>query len=279
MKLFRFENAASVPPLFSQPTIISRRRFYFMALNVILPHGKSADLDGTTVIRSVDQKESDGYNDRITADLAKRPDYTGIVASRRWTLAYEQPNADGRVVTRYTSDLSPQQLVNAAPELKARFDLVDGGRSAIAKGAKVHLIRPLEQRDGSANQAVIYVEGGSSSGLLVTQMASEAHTALGLKAAHLTKIGDEGFIDRRRIERVGQFDPDKDLQPGQKRFAIAVNFKGVYRPQYFAASEADLRGAPVIDIRASAGASAGASAAVRPGQPAPKPASAKPGVR
>jgi len=88
--------------------------------------------------------------------------------------------------------------------------------------------------------------------LLVTETAAAMHAALGARASHLTRIGDEGFIDRRRIERVGQFDADKALAPGQQRYAVAVNFKGVYRQQYFKATEAELRGAPVIDIMAGA---------------------------
>lgn len=239
-----------------------------MPLNLTLPHGASADFDGVTVIRTVDDKESAANNERITADLAKQPGYTGVVASRRWTLAFEKPNADGRVSTRYTSDISVEQLVNAAPELKARFELIDGGRSAIAKGARVHLIRPLEAREGSDNRAVIYVDGGSSSGLYVTRTADAIKGDLASHAAHLTQIGDEGFVDRSRIERVNAFNPDKPLEPGQQRFTVAVNFKGVYRPQFFKASEAELRGAPVIDLRKAAGGAAVVDADTGTGRPA-----------
>ncbi len=228
------------------------------SLNVILPHGKSMDLDGVAVIRSVDQKESDGYNARLLEDLKQRPGYDGVVPSRRWSVALEAANSDGRVNTRYTTG-SVKELVTAAPELQRRFQLIDGGQAAVSQAAKVHLIRPLAGRDGSDKRTVVHVEGGSSNGLLVTSSMADIKAELGPKAAHLTAIGQEGFIDRSRIARVDAFDPNAELEAGQQRFTIAVRFEGVYRPQYFVADEATLRGAPVIDLRRPEGVAVAAS--------------------
>jgi hypothetical protein len=238
-------------------------------LNVTLPHGKSMDLDTVAVVRSVSQAESDAYNARLLEDLKKRPDYAGIVPSRRWTVALEVAG-EQRVTTRYTDALTVKQLVEAAPEVAQRFELIDNGRSAIKKGARIHLIRPLQQRDDTQsaatgdNKAVIHVDGGSSSGLYVSKTAGDIKVELGARAGHLVQIGEEGFIDRTRIESVTAFDADKNLKPGQTRFAIAVRFKDVWRPQYFVASEATLRGAPVVDLRQAGDVQAGAAQAVRP---------------
>jgi hypothetical protein len=238
-----------------------------MSLDVILPHGKSADLDGVAVIRTVDETESNGYNARLLEDLKGRPDYNGIVPSRRWTVAIEKPSADGRVNTRYTIG-TVDQLVNAAPELQKRFNLIDGNRAAIGAGSKAHLIRPLQEREGSDKRAVVYIEGGSSNGLLVTASVNEIKAQLGPKAAHLTAIGNEGLIDRSRIEKVDTFDPNTALDAGQQRFTIAARFTGVYRPQYFVADEATLRGKPVLDLRPHPPAARAAGAAAA--KPAPR---------
>ena len=179
-----------------------------MSLLVRLPHGQSLDLSDVNVIRSVDQKESDGYNDRIAADL-------GTHSQRRWTAAIEKPGESGKITTRYTSDITVAQLVSAAPALKDRFDLIDGGRAALAKDAKVHLIRPLGERADSDKHATIWVGGGSSNGLNVTKPMAAIKAELGAKAGGLTQIGDEGFIDRSRINRVSTFDPTKELAEGQ----------------------------------------------------------------
>jgi hypothetical protein len=221
-----------------------------MPTNVILPHGRQVDLDGVAVIRSVSSKESDGYNSRLAEDLAKRPDFNGVVPSRRWTVVLEKPNADGFVDTIYASDVSVPELVAAVPDLARRFQLIDRDRAAVA--GKAHLIRPLDAREGSDNRAVIWIEGGSSNGLYVRSTAAEIRMELGQRAAHLTQIGEEGFVDRSRIERINAFQSEKPLEPGSKRFATSVQFKGVNakRPQFFVATPAEITGAKVVDLRA-----------------------------
>lgn len=241
-----------------------------MSLNVILPHGKQADLDGVTVIRSVDEKESAAYNERLLEGLKKRPDFNGVVPSRRWTLAIEKPGADGRTDVTYTSDLTVAELVAAVPDLGKRLQVINDGRSAVA--GKVHLIRPLEQREGSANRAVIWIEGGSSNGLLVSKTAAEIRVELGQRAAHLTQIGEEGFIDRSRIDSITAFDPNKALEPGQKRFASSVQFKGVNarRPQFFMATPAEITGEKVLDLRSATRPAAGGPVDLRKVTKAPE---------
>lgn len=234
-----------------------------MALNVILPDGKSFDLDGVTVIRTVEQAESDAFNARTLESLEKRLGFDGVVPSRRWTVVLEKPNDEGRVRLTYTTG-SVESLVKAAPDLAKRFVVIDNGRSAIAATAKAHLIRPLPEREDSANRAIVYVEGGSSNGLYVTSTAGDIKAELGVRAAHLTPVGKEGFIDRSRIENVAAFDPSKELAEGQQRFTVAVRFLGVSRPQFFVADEATLRGTPVLDLR---GNGAGVNADSGDGRP------------
>lgn len=216
-----------------------------MSFNVILPHGRSVDLAETAVIRSVDQAESDRHNVDVLDYLKGRPNFDGTVPDTRWSVAIERKGQ--RPI--YTTG-SVKSLIDAG--LDQRFDLIDGGRSAIAKGAKVHLIRPLAEREGSTARATIWVEGGSTNGLRTESDAATIKAELGARAGHLAAIGDEGFIDRARINRVSAFDPDKDLGQGQQRFTTAVRFEGVYRPQYFRADETALRGTPILDLRAGA---------------------------
>ena len=166
-----------------------------MSFNVILPHGRSVDLAETAVIRSVDQAESDRHNVDVLDYLKGRPNFDGTVPDTRWSVAIERKGQRPIYSTG-----SVKSLVEAG--LDQRFDLIDGGRSAIAKGAKVHLIRPLAEREGSTTRATIWVEGGSTNGLRTESDVATIKAELGARAGHLAPIGDEGFIDRARIARV-----------------------------------------------------------------------------
>lgn len=232
-----------------------------MPTAVLLPHGKTVDIEGVKVIRSVSQQESDNFNER----MARMPNNAGLISNRRWTVALEVPNARGGISTRYTSDVDVAELVGRLGPAGQNYDLIDGSNAAIAKDAKVHLIRPLQERADSANRAVIHVEGGSSNGLMVQATASDIHAELGAKAAGLKAIGDEGFINPERIVNISAFDESRELAEGQQRFTSAVKFEGVYRPQYFKADATTLTGKQVIDTRAEASRPA---AKARPAQAA-----------
>lgn len=230
-----------------------------MPTSVLLPHGKTIDLDAVAVIRSVSENESTRFNER----MATMPGGNGVVSDRRWTVALEVKGEKG-IQTRYTADVTVAELVSRLGDAAKRFKVIDGGNAAIDKSAKVVLVRPLGTRDGSDKQAIVHIDGGSTNGLMVAKSAADIKAELGPQASHLRPVGDEGFIDVSRIRSVSKFDSDKDLAEGQQRFATAVQFEGVYRPQYFRAEAHDITGAAVIDTRAAPdGASARTGAQVR----------------
>lgn len=235
-----------------------------MPTSVLLPHGKTVDLDAVAVIRSVSANESQRFNER----RATMPGGNGVVSDRRWTVALEVRGEKG-IQTRYTSDVTVAELVSRLGDAAKRFKLIDAGSAAIDRSAKVILVRPLGARDGSDKQAIIHIDGGSSNGLMVTKAAADIRTELGGQASHLRAVGDEGFVDTTRIKSVSKFDPDKDLAEGQQRFATAVQFEGVYRPQYFRAEAHVITGSAVIDTRTApdeGGARAGAQARAAAGR-------------
>lgn len=241
-----------------------------MPTSVLLPHGKTVDLDAVAVIRSVSPAESQRFNER----MATMPGGNGTISDRRWTVALEVKGEKG-IQTRYTSDVTVADLVSRLGDAAKRFKLIDGGHAAIDRNAKAILIRPLAARDGSDRQAIVHVDGGSSNGLMVTASAADIKAELGSQASHLRPVGDEGFVDTTRIRSISKFDPDKVLEEGQQRFTTAVQFDGVYRPQYFRAEAHDITGATVIDARtapdgaaARAGAQARAAAGRAPNVPA-----------
>ena len=215
-----------------------------MPTSVLLPHGKTIDLDAVAVIRSVGANESQRFNER----MATMPGGNGVISDRRWTVALEV-KAEKGIQTRYTSDVTVADLVARLGDAAKRFKLIDAGNAAIDRNAKVILVRPLGTRDGSDKQAIVHIDGGSTNGLMVTKTAADIRTELGPQASHLRPVGEEGFVDTTRIKSVSKFDPDKDLAEGQQRFATAVQFEGVYRPQYFRAEAHEITGAAVIDTR------------------------------
>jgi hypothetical protein len=227
-----------------------------MPTSVLLPHGKTIDLDAVAVIRSVSPNESQRFNER----MATMPGGTGIISDRRWTVALEVQGEKG-IQTRYTADVTVAELITRLGDAAKRFKTIDAGNAAIDRSAKVVLIRPLGARDGSDKQAIVHIDGGSSNGLMVTTSAADIRAELGSQASHLRQVGDEGFVDTARIKSVSKFDPDKDLAEGQQRFATAVQFEGVYRPQYFRAEAHDITGATVIDTRKAPDAAAARSGA------------------
>lgn len=195
--------------------------------------------------------------------MATMPGGNGVVSDRRWTVALEVRGEKG-IQTRYTADVTVAELVSRLGDAAKRFKVIDGGNAAIDKSAKVVLVRPLGARDGSDKPAIVHIDGGSTNGLMVTKSAADIRTELGPQASHLRQVGDEGFVDVSHIKSVSKFDPDKDLAEGQQRFATAVQFEGVYRPQYFRAEAHEITGTTVIDTRAAPdGASARAGAHAR----------------
>lgn len=222
-----------------------------MTTSVLLPHGKTIDLDAVAVIRSVGANESQRFNER----MATMPGGNGVISDRRWTVALEVKGEKG-IQTRYTAEVTVADLVARLGDAAKRFKLIDDGNAAIDRSAKVVLVRPLGQRDGSDKQAIVHIDGGSTSGLLVTKTAADIRTELGPQASQLRQVGDEGFVDTTRIKSVSKFDPDKDLAEGQQRFATAVQFEGVYRPQFFRAEAHEITGAAVIDARTAPDAAA-----------------------
>ncbi len=230
-----------------------------MPTPVLLPHGKTVDLDAVAVIRSVSANESQRFNER----MATMPGGNGVVSDRRWTVALEVKGEKG-IQTRYTADVTVAELISRLGDAAKRFKVIDGGNAAIDKTAKVVLVRPLGARDGSDKQAIVHIDGGSTNGLMVTKTAADIRAELGAQASQLRQVGDEGFVDVSRIKSVSKFDPDKDLAEGQQRFTTAVQLEGVYRPQYFRAEAHDITGTTVIDTRAAPdGASARAGAQAR----------------
>jgi hypothetical protein len=225
-----------------------------MATTVILPHGTSIDLDAVKVIRAVGEKESDGFNHRMAA----RPGGTGIISDSRWTVALEVMGEKG-ITTRYTRDpdadrngpLTVAKMVAALGDAGRRFQVVDGGTAAVDVNAKAIAIRPLAAREGSDNLAVVYIAGASGNGLFVANDVEGIRKELGPRAAHLSQIGQEGYIDRSKIERVGAFDPDKELHEGQTRYVTSVKLAGIGRPQFFQADAATITGSTVVDTRAA----------------------------
>lgn len=241
-----------------------------MPTQVLLPHGKTVDLDAVTVIRSVGQPESQKHNERI----ATLPGSSGIVSDRRWTVALEVMGENG-IQTRYTSDVTVAELVERLGDAGRRFRPIDGGQAALDRNAKAILIRPLGRRDGSDKQAIVHIAGGSSNGLLVTASAAAIRAELGAQASHLRQVGDEGFVDTSRIRSISKFDPDKELAEGQQRFTSAVQFDGVYRPQFFRAEAHEITGGKVIDLRTAPDAAAarnGAETRARKGRDPKAPA-------
>lgn len=235
-----------------------------MPTPVLLPHGKTVDLDAVAVIRSVSANESQRFNER----MATLPGGNGVISDRRWTVALEVQGEKG-IQTRYTADVTVADLVARLGDAAKRFKVIDGGNAAIDRNAKVALVRPLAVRDGSDKQAIVHIDGGSSNGLMVTMSAADIRAELGAQAIHLRQVGDEGFVDTTRIKSISKFDPDKDLAEGQQRFATAVQFEGVYRPQYFRAETHEITGAAVIDTRTApdaAAARAGAQARAAAGR-------------
>lgn len=235
-----------------------------MPTSVLLPHGKTIDLDAVAVIRSVSANESQRFNER----MATMPGGNGVISDRRWTVALELQGEKG-IQTRYTADVTVADLVARLGDAAKRFKVIDAGNAAIDRSAKVILVRPLGTRDGSDKQAIVHIDGGSSNGLMVTKTAADIRTELGPQASHLRQVGEEGFVDTTRIKSVSKFDPDKDLAEGQQRFATAVQFEGVYRPQYFRAEAHEITGAAVIDTRTvpdAASARAGAQARATTGR-------------
>ena len=222
-----------------------------MPTTVLLPHGKTVDLDAVAVIRSVSANESQRFNER----MATMPGGNGVISDRRWTVALEVKGEKG-IQTRYTSDVTVADLVSRLGDAAKRFKLIDGGNAAIDRSAKVILVRPLGARDGSDKQAIVHIDGGSSNGLMVTKSAADIRAELGSQASRLRPVGDEGFVDVSRIKSVSKFDPDKGLAEGQQRFTTAVQFEGVYRPQYFRAEAHEITGATVIDTRTAPDAAA-----------------------
>lgn len=215
-----------------------------MPTSVLLPHGKTVDLDAVTVIRSVSANESQRFNERMAA----MPGGNGVISDRLWTVALEVQTDKG-IQTRYTADVTVGQLVERLGDAAKRFKVIDAGNAAIDRTAKAVLIRPLGARDGSDKQAVVHIEGGSSNGLLVTASASEIRAELAGQASHLRQVAEEGFVDTARIKSVSKFDPAKELAEGQQRFTTAVQFEGVYRPQFFRAEAHEITGSSVIDTR------------------------------
>ncbi len=67
-----------------------------MPTPVLLPHGKTVDLDAVTVIRSVSDTESTSFNER----MAMMPGGTGVISERRWTVALEVKGETG-IQNRY----------------------------------------------------------------------------------------------------------------------------------------------------------------------------------
>jgi hypothetical protein len=187
--------------------------------------------------------------------MATLPGGNGVISERRWTVALEVRGEKG-IQTRYTADVKVADLVARLGDAAKRFKVIDAGNAAIDRNAKVILVRPLGQRDGSDKQAIVHIDGGSSNGLMVTKSAADIRTELGAQAGHLRQVGDEGFVDTSRIKSVSKFDPDKDLAEGQQRFATAVQFEGVYRPQYFRAEAHEITGTSVIDTRTAPDAAA-----------------------
>lgn len=232
-----------------------------MSTHVLLPHGKTVDLDAVTVIRSVSDTESKKFNER----MATLPGGTGVISDRRWTVALEVKGESG-IQTRYTADVSVGELVARLGEAGSRFKLIDNGNAAIDTSAKAILIRNLLARDGSDKQAVVHIDGGSSNGLLVSKDPDGIRAELGSQASHLRQVGEEGFVDVARIRSVSKFDASKALAEGQQRFTTAVQIEGVYRPQYFRAEAHAITGDSVIDTRvAPNGPSARANATERNG--------------
>lgn len=225
-----------------------------MTLMVRLPNGANTDLAETAVIRSVGENESNSHNEQLLEFLKGRPNFDGVVPSTRWTIAIERkglrPLYTTGDVAQLVAAVNAHALANGAK--KEPFKLIDANRAAIASDAKAILIRPLAAREGSEIRATVWIEGGSSNGLFVTRDATAIKSELGASAAHLAAIGDEGFIDRKRIARVNAFDQERDLKEGQQRFTTAVRFDGVYRPQYFKATEQEIYGSPVLNLAAGA---------------------------
>ncbi len=217
-----------------------------MSTHVLLPHGKTIDLDAVTVIRSVGEPESQKFNER----MALLPGNAGVISDRRWSVALEVRSETG-IKTRYTADITVGELIARLGEAAARFKLIDGDHAAIDKTAKAILIRNLVARDGSDKQAIVHIDGGSSNGLLVAKSPADIKAELGPQAAHLRQVGEEGFLDVTRIKSVSKFDPEKPLEAGQQRFTTAVQIEGVYRPQYFRAEAHEITGGSVIDTRSA----------------------------
>ena len=78
-----------------------------MPTPVLLPHGKTIDLDAVAVIRSVSANESTRFNER----MATMPGGNGLVSDRRWTVALEVRGEKG-IQTRYTADVTVAEQLN-----------------------------------------------------------------------------------------------------------------------------------------------------------------------
>lgn len=218
-----------------------------------LETGDLIAIDGVKVIRSVSDKERDSRN-------ASRVQFNAASQIRNFTVAIETATADGMTKVEYDTDISVEQFVaTKLGPLASRFQLLPDKTAAVSTQARAIAIRPLAARDGSDKRAIVQFEGPGASqrGLFVSLDLKGVLGFLGSdRTKHLTQIGEEGFIDRAAI--VGTptlLDPNKPLEPGQKRYTTAVQIGG--HSHLFEARPETLLGVTVIDARRPAAAPSG----------------------